>query len=75
MTEIGGAMLTIEDIINVNKATEPFEVENFFILMEVYGETPEVPTFINKLYEHKTQRTIAKDKVEAFLVVLQKSID
>lgn len=46
-------MLTLEDVININKATDPFEVENFFILMEVYGSTPELNVFPGELYNHK----------------------
>jgi hypothetical protein len=35
-------MLTMEDLVSINKQTDAFEVENFFILMEVYGSTPEL---------------------------------
>lgn len=68
-------MLVLEDIININKATEAFEVENFFILMEVYGFTPELPTFITKVYDHKTQRKVSIENLEKYLQVLQTSID
>lgn len=68
-------MLLLEDVININKVTDPFEVENFFILMEVYGETPELATFINRVYDHTKQRKLSKENVEAFLVNIQQAID
>ena len=32
-----GGNLTLFDVVNFNKMTEPVEIQNFFILMEVYG--------------------------------------
>lgn len=56
MTEVHGAMLTLEDVVNVNKPTDLLEAENFFILMEVYGATPEISSYLPKAYDHKTSR-------------------
>ena len=28
-------------------------MQNFFILMEIYGVTPELRSFISKTYDHK----------------------
>lgn len=74
--DLQGGMLRLgDDIVGVNRYTSPFEVENFFILMEVYGETPELSTFINRLYDHKTQREAAKNTVEALVAKVQKTIE
>lgn len=56
MTEVQGCMLTLEDIININKTTEPFEVEVtnfshiiFAELLHPYGDLRSDPR-IKKLY-------------------------
>jgi hypothetical protein len=56
MTEVQGAMLTLEDVVNVNKPSDPLEAENFFILMEVYGATPEISTYLMKAYDQQASR-------------------
>jgi hypothetical protein len=56
MTEVQGAMLTLEDVVNVNKPSDALEAENFFILMEVYGATPEISTYLMKTYDHQASR-------------------
>ena len=75
MTEVHGAMLTLEDLINVNKHTDSFEIENFFILMEVYGTTPELSTIISKIYDHKKQREVSRDSLESLCITLTTSVE
>lgn len=41
--EIGAGILTLFDIINLNKQTRNEEVSTFFMLMEVYGKDTNIP--------------------------------
>jgi len=41
---IGAGILTLFDIININKKTYPEEVRTFFQVMEVFGQNTEIHT-------------------------------
>ena len=46
---ISAGLLTLYDIININKQTRKGELNNFFMVMEVYGCKPEVNSDFNNI--------------------------
>jgi hypothetical protein len=75
LPDVYGAMLTLEDLVSLNKQTDAYEVENFFILMEVYGATPELETIISHIYDHKKQRAVSRSQVDTFCNKLSCTIE
>ena len=68
-------MLTLEDLVSINKQTDAFEVENFFILMEVYGSTPELQNIMSKIFDHGKQREESRVQLGKFCAQLSLTIE
>jgi len=73
--EVYGAMLTLEDLVSINKQTDAFEIENFFILMEVYGSTPELSNIMSKIFDHQKQREESRKQLDKLCFKLNQTIE
>ena len=49
---INAGIITLNDIVNINKQTRKGELQNFFMVMEVYGHCPD-PSAIFEQQEAK----------------------